>query len=96
MAVLGQTVYEELFPNGEPPIGEMIRINNVNFQVIGLMEEKGGSGFNDQDDLILVPITTAQRRLFPARRADGQMAVDSMYAQVSSEERQVFPYRFVQ
>lgn len=88
VAVLGQTAYEELFPNGEPPLGEMIRINNVNFQVIGLMEEKGGSGFNDQDDLILVPITTAQRRLFPARRADGQMAVDSMYAQVISEDRQ--------
>ena len=74
VAVLGQTVYEDLFLNGEPPVGEMIRINNVNFQVIGLMEEKGGSGFNDQDDLILVPITTAQRRLFPARRADGRNA----------------------
>lgn len=88
VAVLGQTVYEELFPNGEPPIGETIRINNVNFEVIGLMEEKGGSGFNDQDDLILVPITTAQRRLFPARRGDGQMAVDLIYAQVVNEERQ--------
>lgn len=88
VAVLGQTVYEELFPNGEPPIGETIRINNVNFEVIGLMEEKGGSGFNDQDDLILVPLTTAQRRLFPARRGDGQMAVDLIYAQVVNEERQ--------
>ncbi|MCL4870479.1 MAG: ABC transporter permease [Anaerolineae bacterium] len=88
VAVLGQTVYEKLFPDGELPIGETIRINNVNFQVIGLMERKGGSGFNDQDNLILVPITTAQRRLFPARRADGQMAVDLIYAQVVSEERQ--------
>lgn len=88
VAVLGQTVYEELFPNGEPPIGETIRINNVNFEVIGLMEEKGGSGFNDQDDLILVPLTTAQRRLFPARRGDGQMAVDLIYAQVVNEARQ--------
>src|SRR5690606_13587908 len=45
-------------------------------------------GFNDQDDLILVPITTAQRRLFPARRGDGQMAVDLIYAQVINEEQQ--------
>ncbi len=88
VAVLGQTVYEKLFPDGEPPIGESIRINNVNFQIIGLMQEKGGSGFNDQDDLVLIPITTAQRRLFPARRSDGQMAVDSIYAQILNEDRQ--------
>ncbi len=88
VAVIGQTVYEKLFPDGEPPVGEAIRINNVNFQIIGLMEEKGGSGFNDQDNLILVPISTAQRRLFPARRADGQMAIDLLYAQVINENRQ--------
>ena len=88
VAVLGQSVYEELFPEGEPPIGETIKINNVSFRVIGLMEEKGGSGFNDQDDLVLVPLSTAQRRLFPARRSDGKMRVDFIYAQVASEERQ--------
>lgn len=88
VAVLGQTVYEELFPDGEVPLGENIKINNTNFEVIGLMEEKGGSGFNDQDDLILVPINTAQRRLFPARRSDGKFRVDYMYAQALSEERQ--------
>jgi len=88
VAVLGQTVYEKLFPNGELPIGETIRINNVNFRVIGLMEQKGGSGFNDQDDVVLIPLTTAQKRLFPARRADGKYRVDLIYAQVASEERQ--------
>ena len=88
VAVLGQTVYEELFPNGEPPLGETIKINGINFEVIGLMEEKGGSGFNDQDDLVLVPLSTAQRRLFPARRSDGKMRVDFIYAQVADEERQ--------
>ncbi len=87
VAVLGQTVYEELFPDGEPPIGETIRINTVNFRVIGLMESKGGSGFNDQDDLILVPISTAQQRLFPARRPDGKLRVDIIYAQLLNEER---------
>lgn len=88
VAVIGQTVYEELFPDGEPPVGETIKINGINFEVIGLMEEKGGSGFNDQDDLVLVPLSTAQRRLFPARRADGKMRVDFIYAQVADEERQ--------
>ncbi len=88
MAVLGQSVYEKLFPDGDLPIGQTIRINNVNFRVIGLMEEKGGSEFNDQDDVILVPLNTAQRRLFPARRPDGEFRVDEILAQVISEERQ--------
>lgn len=88
VAVLGQSVYEQLFPDGELPIGQTIRINNVNFRVIGLMEEKGGSGFNDQDDVILVPLNTAQRRLFPARRPDGEFRIDQILAQVISEERQ--------
>ena len=88
VAVLGQTVYESLFPDGDLPIGQIIRINNVNFRVIGLMEEKGGSGFNDQDNTILVPLNTAQRRLFPARRPDGKFRIDQIYAQVISEERQ--------
>jgi putative ABC transport system permease protein len=88
VAVLGQTVYEALFPNGELPIGESIQINNVNFRVIGLLEEKGGSGFNDQDDLIVIPLSTAQQRLFPARRADGKLRVDLIFAQVIDEDRQ--------
>lgn len=88
VAVLGQTVYEELFPNGESPIGENIRINNTNFRVIGLLEEKGGSGFNDQDNLVIIPLNTAQKRLFPSRRPDGKFRVDFIVAQVLSEERQ--------
>jgi putative ABC transport system permease protein len=88
VAVLGQTVYEELFPDGENPIDQTVKINNTNFTVIGLMEEKGGSGFNDQDNLVLVPITTAQRRLFPSRRPDGQLGVDFIYAQAISDDRQ--------
>ncbi len=88
VAVIGQTIYDELFPDGGVPIGESIQINNVNFRIIGVMEEKGGSGFNDQDDIILIPLNTAQRRLFPARRSDGQMRVDFIYAQIVNEDRQ--------
>ncbi|MGH2536865.1 MAG: ABC transporter permease [Candidatus Promineifilaceae bacterium] len=88
VAVLGQTVYQELFPEGGSPLDQTIKINNVSFLVIGLMEEKGGSGFNDQDDLVLIPLSTLQRRLFPARRPDGKLAVDFIYAQAVGEARQ--------
>ncbi len=88
VAVIGQTVYEELFPNGEIPIDELIKINGVNFRIIGLMEEKGGSGFEDQDEVILVPLASAQRRLFPARRSDGKVRIDFMYVQITDESRQ--------
>ncbi|MCA9929847.1 MAG: ABC transporter permease [Anaerolineales bacterium] len=88
VAVIGNTVYEALYPDGAYPIGTTIRINNVNFRIIGVMEEKGGSGFNDQDDLILMPISTAQQRLFPARRADGKLRIDVIYAQLVDENRQ--------
>ncbi|MFO7537900.1 MAG: ABC transporter permease [Chloroflexota bacterium] len=88
VAVIGQTVYRELFPDGEQPLGAAIRINNVSFRIIGLLEEKGGSGFNDQDNVVLVPLSTAQLRLFPARRTDGKLRVDMIYAQVIDESRQ--------
>lgn len=88
VAVIGQTVYRDLFPDGGSPLGVTIRINNVSFRVIGLLEEKGGSGFNDQDNVVLVPLSAAQQRLFPARRADGKLRVDLIYAQVVDESRQ--------
>lgn len=88
VAVLGQSVYEALFPDGDVPIGASIRINDVNFRVIGLMEEKGGSDFNDQDDVILVPLDTAQKRLFPARRPDGKMRVSLIYVQLAAAGQQ--------
>jgi macrolide transport system ATP-binding/permease protein len=63
VAVLGQTVVEDLF--GEKnPMGEYIKINRAIFQVIGVMSEKGGSGFMDEDDVIFIPLKTAQKRVF--------------------------------
>jgi len=65
VAVLGQTAARLLFPGGENPIGRFVLIKNVPFEIVGLMGEKGASSFgNDQDDVIFVPITTAQVRLF--------------------------------
>ncbi len=63
VAVLGFNLVESLFPN-EDPVGKTIRIQGSSFEVIGVLESKGQSGFNNPDDQIIVPLTTAQRRLF--------------------------------
>ncbi len=63
VAVLGPTVKDDLFALGTNPVGETIRINGINFRVIGVTASKGGTGFGSQDDMIFIPITTAQRFL---------------------------------
>ncbi len=72
VAVIGTTLVRELFGEGVSPIGEMIKINKVNFQVIGVLPAKGASGFRDQDDQIIVPVLTAMYRLM------GKTALDSV------------------
>src|SRR5262249_48801580 len=64
VAILGQTVATSLFPNGESPIGKLVRIRNVPFTVVGVLASKGSSGFGDQDDTIMIPFRTGQVRLF--------------------------------
>jgi len=68
VAVLGDTVREALFPDGEDPIGKYVLIKNVPFQVIGVMSAKGStSGGQDTDDVIFVPLTTGMTRVFGQR-----------------------------
>lgn len=62
IALLGATVVRELF-GSESPIGETVRINRIDFQIIGVLPEKGASGWRDQDDLIVVPLLTGMYRL---------------------------------
>jgi len=69
VAVLGLTPVRELF-NGENPVGRQIKINRQSFTVIGVLPEKGSSGFRDYDDTALIPVTTAMRRLFGKRYVD--------------------------
>ncbi|UOB18767.1 ABC transporter permease [Abyssalbus ytuae] len=67
VAVIGQTVVDNIFINGENPIGKMIRFNNIPFKVIGVLEEKGENTFGqDQDDIVLAPYTTVQKRILAA------------------------------
>ncbi len=64
VAVIGQTVYTNLYPTGANPVGTKIRIGSVAFKVIGLLHTLGSSsGGSDQDDVIYIPVTTAQIRL---------------------------------
>lgn len=78
VALIGATVYRELF-DGRNAIGEYIKINKTNFLVVGLLNEKGSSGFRDQDDVIMVPIETAKRRLF------GRNTVDTIDVQIPND-----------
>jgi macrolide transport system ATP-binding/permease protein len=68
VAVLGESVYEALFPDGSDPIGKYILIRDLPFQVIGVMSSKGGtSQGDDADNTVFVPLTTGMLRLFGQR-----------------------------
>ena len=86
VAVLGQTVVKTLFPDGDFPLGQTIKINTVPFKVIGVLESQGGSLFGDQDSLVLIPLSTAQQRLFNARGPDGQYGLSIIYLQARGED----------
>src|SRR3989344_4245801 len=62
VAVLGPTASQDLFGE-EDPLGKTIRVNKVNFKVIGILKSKGGSGFFNPDDVILIPLATMQKIL---------------------------------
>jgi putative ABC transport system permease protein len=70
VVVLGANVATTLFPNGDA-LGQSIRINRQAFKVIGVLEAKGGSGFGSMDDGVIVPLSTAQRKLFGGRAIQG-------------------------
>ena len=79
VVVLGLTPVRELF-GGTNPIGQQIKISRQTFTVIGVLPEKGSSGFRDNDDTGFVPITTAMRRLF------GKQYVDRVEIQIDEAE----------
>lgn len=63
VAVLGPTTRDDLFGEGSNPIGETIKIKGLDFKVVGITKSKGGTGFGSQDDMIFVPLKTAQKFL---------------------------------
>ncbi len=87
VVVLGNTAATDLFPNDDP-LDKVVKINNVPFRVIGVMESKGSSFLGDQDAVAFVPLATAQERLFQkqAQGKTGERVVSTIYLQVTSEK----------
>lgn len=80
VCLLGKTVVDNLFPNGEDPIGKIIRFGKIPFQVIGVLTPKGTSNFGqDQDDIIIAPYTTVQKRILSS------IYFGQIYASATSE-----------
>jgi len=79
VAVLGTTVVKELF-GGADPVGEKIKINLINFRVIGILPAKGGGSFRDQDDIVLIPVTTAMYRVF------GKDYINTIYVEAGAPD----------
>ncbi len=80
VAVIGPTTAEDLFGESVNPVGQSIRIAGKTFQVIGITKSKGGSGMQNQDDRIYIPLTTAQKQLF------GVNYLSSIALEANSEE----------
>ncbi len=102
VAVLGQTVVDELFGPGADPLGATIRVRNVPFRVIGVLARKGQTSWGqDQDDVVVVPFSTAERRVLGApilgvvnmmmvstpTKADVPRAVDEITALLRARHR---------
>ncbi len=93
VAVLGQTVVENLFGPGQNPLDQVIRINNVPFRVVGILTPKGQSTQgSDQDDTVLMPFTTAERKVMGAAMLGtvGSIMVSAVSPELIPEaERQI-------
>ena len=92
VAVIGSRIAERLFTEqGLYPLGASIKVNNIPFKVIGVLESKGGGGGmmgGNQDEVVLVPLSTAHERLFQRNHnSRGEPLVSVAYAQVVSEDR---------
>ena len=86
VALIGQTVSNELFPSGDP-IGQTVRISGQPFEIIGLMAERGQGGFGqDQDDFIMAPISTVRERVTGFRRAGVRDPVQTIWVEIAAGE----------
>jgi putative ABC transport system permease protein len=81
VCLIGQTVIDNLFPGGENPIGKVIRFGNIPFQVIGVLTPKGFNAFGqDQDDILIAPYTTVQKRILAS------IYYGNIYASATNEQ----------
>jgi macrolide transport system ATP-binding/permease protein len=80
VALIGQTLLKNLYPPGANPVGSTIKINRIDFTVIGVLPAKGSTGFKDRDDMILVPLNTGLTRVL------GRRSPQSLLAEATSTE----------
>lgn len=72
VCVIGKTVVDNLFPNGENPVGKVIRFQKLPFRIVGVLESKGYNSMGmDQDDLIFAPYTTIQKKVLAITHLQG-------------------------
>lgn len=82
VCVVGKTITDNLFPNGENPIGKVIRFNKIPFTIVGTLKEKGYNSMGmDQDNIVLAPYTTIQKRVLAITYIQG------IFASAVSEEQ---------
>lgn len=89
VCVVGKTVVDELFTNGENPVGKVIRFNKIPFRIIGVLTSKGYNSMGmDQDDLILAPYTTIQKRVLAITHLQGlnASAIKEEYTEQAIDE----------
>lgn len=91
VAVLGPTTATNLFGENASPVGQSIRIQGQSFKVIGITVSKGGTGFQNQDDVVFVPLSTAQKVLFGATNLSN-ISVEAKSAEVMTAAQDEIGY----
>jgi putative ABC transport system permease protein len=89
VCLIGQTVVDNLFQPGDDPVGKTIRFNRIPFKIIGVLSEKGENAFGqDQDDILLAPYTTVQKRILaiPYIQTIYASAVDAQSSEPATQE----------
>ena len=87
VAILGAAAKQNLFSDGDA-LGQTVRVNQINLRVVGVLESKGAQAQGNQDDIILVPLTTMQGRLNRNRTARGGGVVNTIYAQLVDDRKE--------
>ena len=97
VAIIGLTVARELYGEGINPVGREIRINRIPFQVIGVLPERGGNAWRDNDDVVLVPLNTAMYRVMGTKHVSGidlEVAADANMKEVEEALKRFLVKRY--
>jgi putative ABC transport system permease protein len=90
VCVIGQTVATNLFGEGSDPVGKVIRINSIPFKVIGLLDKKGQNTFGqDQDDIIIAPFSTVQKRMLSTTNVNQILAASYSEAATTDAKEEI-------